>query len=71
MNQQIVPFLLTPQEASVYLGVSVQTLAIWRCNKRYNLKYVKVGRNVRYNVDDLKSFLNARTYTGGEDSEWI
>ncbi len=69
MNQQIVPFLLTPQEASVYLGVSVQTLAIWRCNKRYNLKYVKVGRNVRYNVDDLKSFLNARTYTGGEDSE--
>ena len=69
MNQQIVPFLLTPQEASVYLGVSVQKLAIWRCNKRYNLKYVKVGRNVRYNVDDLKSFLNARTYTGGEDSE--
>ena len=69
MNQQIVPFLLTPQEASVYLGVSVQTLAIWRCNKRYNLKYVKVGRNVRYSVDDLKSFLNARTYTGGEDSE--
>ena len=69
MNQQIVPFLLTPQEASVYLGVSVQTLAIWRCNKRYNLKYVKVGRNVRYNVDDLKSFLNARSYTGGEDSE--
>ena len=69
MNQQIVPFLLTPQEASVYLGVSVQTLAIWRCNKRYNLKYVKVGRNVRYNMDDLKSFINARTYTGGEDSE--
>ena len=69
MNQQIVPFLLTPQEASVYLGVSVQTLAIWRCNKRYNLKYVKVGRNVRYNVDDLKSFLNGRTYTGGEDNE--
>ncbi|PCJ09737.1 MAG: hypothetical protein COB16_03340 [Rhodobacteraceae bacterium] len=40
--------LLTPEQVSDYLGVSVETLNVWRCTKRYNLPYLKVGRLVRY-----------------------
>lgn len=53
--------LLTPKQASEHLGVSTQTLAIWRCNKRYSLKYVKVGRYVRYRYSDILEFLDSRT----------
>jgi predicted DNA-binding transcriptional regulator AlpA len=53
--------LLTPNQTSEILGVSTQTLAIWRCNKRYNLSYVKVGRYVRYRYADIQSFIDAQT----------
>jgi predicted DNA-binding transcriptional regulator AlpA len=53
--------LLTPSQTSEILGVSTQTLAIWRCNKRYNLNYVKVGRYVRYRYSDILSFIDAQT----------
>ena len=58
--------LLTPKQAGNILGISEQTLAIWRCNKRYNLKYVKVGRYVRYRYADLLVFIEDRTVTSGE-----
>lgn len=53
--------LLKPESVSDLLGVSVQTLAIWRCNKRYPLKYVKVGRYVRYRYQDVLDFIRERT----------
>lgn len=53
--------LLTPNQASEILGISIQTLAIWRCNKRYNLNYVKVGRYVRYRYADILAFIDAQT----------
>lgn len=49
--------LLTRREAAAYLGVSEQTLAIWKCTGRYNLPYLKVGRLVKYEVADLEAFL--------------
>lgn len=60
--------LLTPSQASEFLGISEQTLAIWRSNKRYNLKYVKVGRYVRYRFHDLMLFLESRTISSEEGS---
>lgn len=42
--------LLTRREAAVYLGVSEQTLAIWKCTGRYNLPYIKIGRLVKYEL---------------------
>ena len=57
--------LLTPQQASSVLGVSPQTLAIWRCNKRYDLSYVKVGRYVRYRYSDILAFIEGRTISNG------
>ncbi len=35
--------LLSREEAAAYLGVAVQTLAIWKSTKRYGLPFVKIG----------------------------
>ena len=35
--------LLTRGQAARILGVRTNTLAVWACNKRYALPYVKVG----------------------------
>jgi len=49
--------LLNRREAAAYLGVSEQTLAIWKCTGRYNLPYVKIGRLVKYKKSDLDAFI--------------
>lgn len=56
MNKTISNQLLTPQDVAERLGVSIATLATWRCTKRYPLTYVKVGRLVRYRVADVDAF---------------
>ncbi|MGB6736309.1 MAG: helix-turn-helix domain-containing protein [Candidatus Sulfotelmatobacter sp.] len=55
--------LLSPLEASALLGIKAQTLAIWRCKKRYSLKYIKVGATVKYRRRDIDQFLDERTVT--------
>lgn len=55
--------LLTPQDAAAVLGVETQTLAKWRCQKSYSLRYIKVGGLVRYRRSDLDQFLSDRTVT--------
>ncbi len=49
--------LLSRQEAAAYIGVQPNTLATWACTQRYDLPYVKVGRNVRYRKQDLDAFI--------------
>ena len=53
--------LLTPTQMAQMLGVSIGTLAVWRCTKRYPLPYIKVGRSVRYSRAHGKDFIAART----------
>ena len=54
--------LLNREDAAAYLDVKPQTLACWASTKRYpGLRYVKVGRCVRYRKSDLDAFLAART----------
>jgi excisionase family DNA binding protein len=53
--------LLTPREAADYLGVKVQTLAVWRMTKRHPIPYVKVGVSVRYRLSDLDAWPSTRT----------
>jgi excisionase family DNA binding protein len=50
--------LLTRKEASKFLGVKENTLAVWATNKRYNLPFYKVGRLVKYKISDLEEFIN-------------
>lgn len=49
--------LLSRKDAAEYLGLKESTLAIWKCTKRYDLPYVKIGRNIRYRLSDLQSFI--------------
>jgi len=49
--------LLTRREAAAYLGVSEQTLAVWKCLGRYNIPCIKIGRMVRYRKADLDAFI--------------
>lgn len=53
--------LLNTSEASQYLGVTRDTLAVWRTTRRYELPYIKVGRLVKYRLSDLDNWLNQRT----------
>lgn len=53
--------LLDPQQAASYLGLAVQTLAVWRTTRRYPLAFVKVGSRVYYRRSALEQFLESRT----------
>lgn len=52
---------LDAKQAAEFLGVQEQTLAAWRCNRKYPLPYIKVGRKIRYRLSDLERFLASRT----------
>lgn len=54
--------LLTKEDVSDILGVTVGTLAVWRTTKRYNLPYVKSGRLVRYREEDVQAFITSRLH---------
>lgn len=53
--------LLKPKEVAEILGISVETLNVWRCTKRYPLPYVKSGRLIRYRIPDVEAFIESRT----------
>lgn len=53
--------LLDPRAASKRLSVTRGTLAGWRCTKRYDLPFVKIGRVIRYRESDLLNFLEQHT----------
>lgn len=55
--------LLLPKEAADALCVTEGTLAVWRSTGRYSLKFVKVGRYVRYRWRDVTAFMDQRTRT--------
>jgi hypothetical protein len=53
---------LTSAEAAEILGVKPETLAVWRCTKRYPIKYIKIGSKVFYKSEDIKAFIESRIY---------
>jgi excisionase family DNA binding protein len=57
--------LLRPEEVADLLGVTRHTLAVWRCEDRYDLPHVKIGRLVRYEANEVEAFIrrNARATT--------
>ena len=63
MSDRIKPFdedRLTRQEAADYLGVSVNTLEVWACTGRYELRFYRVGRKVFYRRSDCDDWLARR-----------
>ena len=59
--------LLTRKQAAEALGLKPETLAVWASTKRYSLRYLKVGRYVRYRAEDIEAFLNERTVDPGKN----
>ena len=53
--------LLTNEEAASYLGITPNSLEVWRCTKRYTIPYIRLGRLIRYRKYDLNAFLKSRT----------
>lgn len=53
--------LLDETQTAERLGVSPNTLQVWRSSKRYPLAYVKIGRNVRYRTSAVEQFIASRT----------
>jgi excisionase family DNA binding protein len=53
--------LLNSDQAATYIGVAPGTLEVWRCTKRYQIPFIKVGRLVRYRKSELDNFLDHRT----------
>lgn len=55
--------LLSPDELSIILKVSVKTLAVWRYTGRYNLPWVREGGKPYYKRQDVDAWLKKRTHT--------
>ncbi len=50
------PQLLTPVRVSEITGLSLETLAQWRSQRR-GIPYLKIGRAVRYDPADVQNYL--------------
>lgn len=50
------PELLTAEHVASITGLSVETLAQWRSQKR-GIPYLKIGRAVRYHPADVNAYL--------------
>jgi len=61
---QQLPQLFPGKETAQMIGVAPATLPVWRCTKRYPLKFVRVGRKIMYRLEDIQEFLAARTCNG-------
>lgn len=53
--------LLNNDQAAAYIGVTPRTLEVWRCTKRHQITFIKVGRLVKYRKSALDAFLNQQT----------
>jgi hypothetical protein len=53
--------LKSRKEAAHLLGIAPQTLAVWACNRRYDLPFIRIGRRVMYRLADLHAFIERNT----------
>lgn len=58
------PLLLTPRDAAQSLAVCEKT--IWNLTHRGELPAVRIGRAVRYDVADLRRWIESAKSNGGK-----
>ena len=46
-------------EVADFLGITAQTLSVWRMHKTSDLSYFKIGRKILYSKADVESFLES------------
>jgi predicted site-specific integrase-resolvase len=49
--------------AAEILGFKEQTLRAWRSSGKQKISYFRIGRAIRYSVDDLKAFIEQHRVT--------
>ena len=54
--------LLSTEEAAPFAGVEAKTLANWR-SQGFGPRFLKIGRLVKYDPDDLQAYREARRVT--------
>ena len=59
--------LLLPKNAAEMLKVKETTLTTWRSKKRYPLRFMKIGKLIRYRKSDVEAFLDFCSQGGLED----
>lgn len=62
----IQPQLLTERDAARWLSISQRSL--WTLRNRGEIPFAKVGRQVRYHVEDLEAFVK-KNKQGATDAE--
>ena len=63
-TQVVISALITPEETAKVLNTTPGVLAVWRCERRYKLPYVKIGSKVMYRVRDVEEFITSRMVPG-------
>lgn len=70
MTQQNLNFsdisLLSPRQAAQLLDISERTL--WSMKDRGEIPHIKMGHLVKYPVDDLKRWIDAKKRGGNDDA---
>jgi len=56
--------LLSPQELSDVLSISIETVYAWTSQKR--IPFIKMGRLVRFNADEVNKWLERQRVAPGE-----
>ncbi|NCB49574.1 MAG: DNA-binding protein [Alphaproteobacteria bacterium] len=60
---------LNQKQAAEILGIRIQTLNQWRCSKKQNIPYIKIGRVILYPENQFFNFLNYHGKNMGVDYE--
>ena len=53
--------MVDPDECAALLYTTKTQLAIWRCTRRYDLTWTRIGTQVRYRMGDIRAFVEAHT----------
>lgn len=56
--------LLSTKQTAHILGLSIDTLNVWRSTGRYNLPFVKIGSKVMYRLSDVEQYIENNTVKG-------
>ena len=67
MQQSTQSVRLSERDAASFLGITQRTLQDWRLNRR-GPAYIKLGRRVAYDREDLEQFLAANRVEPAEAS---
>jgi len=62
--------LLKDSEAASFLGLKPITLRFWRMQKK-GPEYIRMGRAVRYNQDDLQAFIETNKVVPEADHDHV